>query len=100
MTGTTPAQIAILLYPGVTALDAVGPCEVLSRLPGVEMRLVAKEVGPVITEGKVHLLGATHHIAETPAPHVVLVPGGSTTPGQMVDDDVLAWLRKVHETTT
>lgn len=31
---------------------------------------------------------------------MVVVPGGSTTPGQMVDDDVLDWLRKVHQTTT
>jgi hypothetical protein len=61
------------------------------------MRFVAKEVGPIVTEGNVLLLGATHDIAETPSPHIVVVPGGSTTPGQMVDDDVLAWLRKVHE---
>ena len=93
-------QIAILLYPGVTALDAVGPWEVLSRMPDTEVRFVAKEVGPVITEGGVLLLGATHTIAETPTPDLVLVPGGTTTPGQMVDDEVLDWLRNAHETTT
>lgn len=92
-------QIAILLYQGVTALDAVGPYEVLSRMPNTDVRFVAKEVGPVTTEGSVLLLGASHTIAETPSPDLVLVPGGTTTPGQMVDDDVLAWLRKVHETT-
>jgi putative intracellular protease/amidase len=93
-------QIAILLYPGVTALDAVGPWEVLSRLPNTEVRFVGKETGPVTTEGGSLLLGVTHTIAETPSPDLVLVPGGSTTPGQMVDDEVLDWLRKVHETTT
>jgi transcriptional regulator GlxA family with amidase domain len=92
-------QIAILLYPGATALDAVGPWEVLSRLPDVEMRFVGKELGPVATEGGALLLGVTHTLDETPAPDVVIVPGGSTTPGQMVDDDVLDWLRKAHETT-
>ena len=95
-----PFQIAILLYPGVTALDAVGPWEVLSRMPNPEVRFVAKEAGPVITEGGALLLGASHTVAETPSPDLVLVPGGSTTPGQMVDDDVLDWLRKVHEDTT
>ena len=95
-----PVQIAILLYPGVTALDAVGPWEVLSRMPNTEVRFVGKEVGPVITEGGALLLGVTHTVAETPSPDVVLVPGGTTTPGQMVDDEVLDWLREVHETTT
>jgi transcriptional regulator GlxA family with amidase domain len=93
-------QVAILLYPGVTALDAVGPWEVLSRMPDTEVRFVGKEVGPVITEGGVLLLGVTHTVAETPSPDLVLAPGGATTPSQMVDDEVLDWLRKVHDTTT
>jgi transcriptional regulator GlxA family with amidase domain len=95
-----PFQVAILLYPGVTALDAVGPWEVLSRMPDTEVRFVGKELAPVTTEGGVLLLGVTHTVAETPSPDLVLVPGGTTTPGQMVDDEVLGWLRKVHETTT
>jgi len=95
-----PLQIAILLYQGVTALDAVGgPWEVLSRLPNVEIRFVGKEVGPVTVEGGALLLAATHTIDETPSPDVILVPGGATTPGQMVDDKVLDWLRKVNKTT-
>jgi transcriptional regulator GlxA family with amidase domain len=97
---TAPLEVAILLYPGVTALDAVGPWEVLSRMPGAAVRLVAKEAGPVAAEGGGLLLGATHTLAETTAPQVVLVPGGATTPGQMVDDETLAWLGGVHETTT
>lgn len=93
-------QVAILLYPGVTALDAVGPWEVLSRLPDTEVRFVGKETGPVATEGDALLLGTAYSITETPSPDLVLVPGGTTTPTQMVDDDVLDWLRAVHETTT
>jgi transcriptional regulator GlxA family with amidase domain len=46
------------------------------------------------------LLGVTHTLAETPSADLVLVPGGTTTPSEMVDDEVLAWLRKLHETTT
>lgn len=95
-----PFQIAILLYPGVTALDAVGPWEVLSRMPKTEVRFVGKEVDPLMTEGGALLLGVTHTLAETPLPDLVLVPGGTTTPGQMVDDEVLDWLRQVHQTTT
>jgi transcriptional regulator GlxA family with amidase domain len=97
---TTPLQIAILLYPGVTALDAVGPGEVVSYLPNAQVRFVGKEIGPVTTEGGALLLGVTHTIAETPSPDVVIVPGGTTTPGQMVDDDILDWLRNIHRATT
>ncbi len=93
-------QIAILLYPGLSALDAVGPYEVFSRMPNTEIRFVGKETGPLITEGGILFLGVTHTLAETPSPDMVFVPGGTTTPGQMVDDEVLDWLRRVHETTT
>jgi transcriptional regulator GlxA family with amidase domain len=69
-------------------------------MPDTEVRFVGKEVGPIITEGNTLHLGVTHAMTETPSPDIVLVPGGMTTPGQMVDDEVLDWLRKVHETTT
>jgi putative intracellular protease/amidase len=92
-------EIAILLYPGVTALDAVGPWEVFSRLPNTNVRFVGKETGPVETEGGSLLLGVTHTFAETDSPDLVLIPGGGTTPGQMVDDETLAWLREVHRIT-
>ncbi|MEU5724746.1 DJ-1/PfpI family protein [Micromonospora sp. NPDC047738] len=93
-------QIAILLYPGTTALDAVGPYEVLSRMPGADVRFVGKETGPLLAEGGALLLGVTHTLAETPAPDLVLVPGGTTTPTTMVDREILAWLRSVHQATT
>jgi putative intracellular protease/amidase len=93
-------QVAILLYPGVTALDAVGPWEVLSRMCNTEIRFVGREVGPVMAEGGGLLLGVSHTTAETPSPDLVIVPGGVTTPGQMVDDDILGWVREVHNTTT
>jgi transcriptional regulator GlxA family with amidase domain len=95
-----PLQIAILLYPGVTALDAVGPAEVFSRIPTAEVRMVGKERGPIVTEGGALLLGITHTLAETMSPDLIVVPGGTTTPSQMVDDEVLDWLRAVHQTTT
>ncbi len=52
-----------------------------------------------MTEGRALLLGVTHTVAEVPSPDLVLVPGGMNTPSQMVDDEVLDWLRKVHKTT-
>ncbi|HKD76058.1 MAG TPA: DJ-1/PfpI family protein, partial [Ktedonobacterales bacterium] len=99
-TRNKPLQVAILLYQGVTGLDAVGPWEVLSRMPNTEVRFVGKELGPVTTEGGALLLCVTHTLLETALPDVVVVPGGMTTPGQMVDDEVLGWLRQAHQTTT
>jgi putative intracellular protease/amidase len=43
-------RIAIVLYPGFTALDAVGPYETLSPLPGAETFFVAEEPGPVVND--------------------------------------------------
>lgn len=94
-----PLQIAILVYQGVTALDVVGPSEVLTRLPNVDVRFVGKDIGPVTTESSPLLLAATHSLDETPQPDIILVPGGATTPSQMVDDEILAWLRTAHQTS-
>jgi transcriptional regulator GlxA family with amidase domain len=61
---------------------------------------VAREVGPIVTDSNVLVLGATHGFDETPRPDVVLVPGSScSTATQMVDRQLLDWLRKVHLTT-
>ena len=93
-------QIAIVLYPGLTALDAVGPYEVLRLLPDAEVRFVAAAAGPVVTDSGVLFLGATHSYAETPSPDLVLVPGsGPRTATAMADTELLDWLQQVHETT-
>lgn len=93
-------QIAIVTYPGLTALDAVGPYEVLRMLPGAEVRFVWHEPGPIITDSGVLALGATHSLAETPSPDIVLVPGSVTnTAGAARDKELLAWLRQVDATS-
>jgi len=68
-------------------------------MPDTEVRFVGKQAGAIATEGDVLLLGITHSVAETPTPDIIIVPGGTTTPSKMVDDEILDWLRKVHQTT-
>lgn len=93
-------QIAVVLYPGMTALDAIGPYEVLKAMPGAEVRFVGNEVGPVAVDSGVLFLGATHTFAEIPSPDIVLVPGGETgTAAAMANTELIEWLVKVHETT-
>jgi transcriptional regulator GlxA family with amidase domain len=92
-------QIAILLYDRFTALDAVGPYEVLSRLPGAELSFVAAEPGPQTTDTRSLTIVAERALEDVPSPDILLIPGG---PGEDVlrDDRVLDWVRHAHETTT
>lgn len=93
-------DIAILIYDRFTALDAVGPYEVLSRLPDFTTTFVAETVGPKRTDTGVLALTADAAIADMPSPDILLVPGGPGQSALMEDGPVHEWLRKAHETTT
>ena len=93
-------RIAILIFDGLTALDAVGPYEVLSRLPGGELRFVAKQPGPKRTDTGALGVQADVALTELPDPEVVLVPGGPGNRPLMRDPEVLDWLRVAHESST
>ncbi|HWF26942.1 MAG TPA: DJ-1/PfpI family protein [Mycobacterium sp.] len=93
-------QIAFVAYPGFTALDMIGPYEVLRNLPGAEVRFVWHESGPITTDSGVLVIGATHSLAETPSPDVILVPGGPSTPVHARDETLLDWLRQAHQTAS
>lgn len=93
--------VAIVLYPGFTALDAVGPYEVLRAMPDTEVRFVSNEAGPIVADSGILVLGATHTLREMPAPDIVLVPGSTAdTTTAMADKELISWLKKVHKTTT
>ena len=93
-------QIAIVTYPGFTALDMIGPYEVLRNLPGADVRFVWHEAGPITADSGVLVIGATHTLAETPTPDVILVPGGPSTRVHARDDALLDWLRRAHRTAS
>ena len=92
-------KIAILIFDKFTALDAIGPYEVLSRLPGAELSFVAKEAGPKRSDTGALGVSADLPIAELPDPEIVLVPGGEGNRPLLSDDRVLEWLRSAHETS-
>jgi len=92
-------QIAILIYDRFTALDAVGPYEVLSRLPDCTTTFVGETGGLKRTDTGVLGLSADATIAEVPHPDIVLIPGGPGQSALMEDGPLHEWLRKAHEGT-
>jgi transcriptional regulator GlxA family with amidase domain len=93
-------NIAIPIFDELTALDAVGPYEVLSRLPGATVTFIAADPGPKRTETKMLALVADRSLDELPHPEVIVVPGGFGTRALMHDETMLDWLRAAHETST
>lgn len=93
-------KAAILVFDGLTALDAIGPYEVLRSVPGWEVEFVAKTAGEVRTDSGFLGLSADKAIAEVSDPDIVLVPGGKGNRPLLEDEEVLSWLRRADEQTT
>jgi putative intracellular protease/amidase len=93
-------QIAIVVYDRFTALDAVGPYEILSRLPGAETVFVAERTGPVRTDTRALGVVADRSLAEITRPDLVIVPGGPGQSDLMKHRPLLDWLRDVDATST
>jgi transcriptional regulator GlxA family with amidase domain len=93
-------EIAIPIYPAFTALDAVGPYEVLSRLPGARVRFLAAAPGPVTTDNGMLQIVAEAELEDVPAPDVLVVPGGISSDRFADDRRYVDWIRGAHETST
>jgi transcriptional regulator GlxA family with amidase domain len=94
-------QLAIALYPGFTALDAIGPYQVLTQVPGAETVLVAERSGRLSDEAGLLHVEVEHTFDEVPRPDVLLVPGGLVTRTIAVPGSpIVEWVRTAHETTT
>ncbi|ARF80275.1 DJ-1/PfpI family protein [Kitasatospora aureofaciens] len=93
-------HIAVLLYPDFTTLDAVGPYEVLSRIPGAEVVFTAAGRGPVRNDLTSLAITADAALDEVDSADLLLVPGGPGTEAQLTDEAVLDWVRRIDATTT
>jgi transcriptional regulator GlxA family with amidase domain len=92
-------QIAILVFEKLTALDAIGPYEVLRSVPGWEVRFVGARKGTVRTDSGALGLSADYSLDEVTKPDVVLIPGGEGNRPLLEDEEVLSWLREVDAQT-
>ncbi|MCB5906047.1 DJ-1/PfpI family protein [Streptomyces pinistramenti] len=93
-------QIAILLFDRFTALDAVGPYETLSKMPGAELVFTGERTGPYRNDSGALGLVADATLSEVTAPDILVVPGGPGQSGQMADGPVHEWIRAVDAGTT
>ena len=92
-------KVAIPLYDRFTALDAVGPYEVLSRLPGASVTWLAHEPGVVRNDQRMMGIEAQAAFEDLPDPEIVLVPGGTGTNDVLDDERLVGWIRRAHETS-
>ncbi|MES2121257.1 MAG: DJ-1/PfpI family protein [Chlamydiota bacterium] len=92
-------EIAFLFYDGMTALDAIGPHEVLSRLPGANVIRVARQAGPIHTESAGLTLIAEHTFSDVTRADVLVIPGGGNATTLQQYPELLEWIRAIHATT-
>jgi transcriptional regulator GlxA family with amidase domain len=94
-----PMEIAFFLYSGMTALDTIGPHEVLSRLPDAVVRRVAKQSGMVKTDSGIELK-AEYGFNQVSRADVLVVPGAESATDMRDEPEILAWIRDVDAATT
>jgi cyclohexyl-isocyanide hydratase len=86
-------QIGILLYPNVTQLDATGPAQFLSSVPGAKLHMIWKTRDPVPTDAGFSIVPTTT-FADCPQLDVICVPGGRGQVEVMTDGETLDFLRR------
>ena len=93
-------QVAIPIFNGFTALDAIGPYDVLSRLPGAEVVVCADEPGEKRTESGILGVMADRALADIERPDVIVVPGGVGNRNHLSPDDpYIRWIAEAHPHT-
>ncbi len=91
-------EIAVLIYDDVNALDVVGPCEVLSKVPGTVIKYASKEQGPKSTDIGIKLI-ADYSLEQVQKPDILLVPGGQGIKSLTSDKQVIDWVKNCHANT-
>lgn len=95
----TSLRIAIPLFPEFTALDGIGPYEVLQRIPGFDVTFVGHERAVVRSDNGFLGIQVDATFEELADPDVVVFPGGIGTRALTTDERVLDWVRAAHAGT-
>jgi cyclohexyl-isocyanide hydratase len=90
---TQPLQIGLLLFPGVTALDFIGPAQALATRPNTQLHHAWKDLAPVMSDVGLALTPTTR-LDDCPPLDVLVVPGGPGQTALMRDAPLLQWIAK------
>ncbi len=93
-------KTVIPLFPKFTALDGIGPYEVLQRIPDIDITFIGHETGPIRSDNGMLAIHADGTFEDFPNPDLIVFPGGNGTRALVEDQRVLDWVRTAHETTT
>jgi putative intracellular protease/amidase len=93
-------SVVIPLFPQFTALDGIGPYEVLQRIPEFDITFIGHERGVVRSDNGMLGIEVDGTFEEHPTPDIIVFPGGHGTRALMDDQRVLDWVRTAHATTT
>jgi transcriptional regulator GlxA family with amidase domain len=93
---TDNLQVAIPLFDQCTALDAIGPYEVLQRIPSIDVIFIGHTVGETRTENRMLGLSVDATFEDVSEPDIVVFPGGRGTRKLLTDERVLEWVRHAH----
>ena len=96
---TDTLEVAIPLFPEMTALDAIGPYEVLQRIPSIDVIFIGHQRGEIRTENGMLGLTVDRSFDELPEPDVIVFPGGVGTRTIQQQEKILEWVRHAHATT-
>ena len=89
----TPFRVGILVFDKITLLDAIGPYEAFASLPGASVILIARRKRAVVAGGGITLLPQTD-LSRCPKLDVLLIPGGTGVNALLLDEEVLAFVRR------
>jgi putative intracellular protease/amidase len=93
-------QIAIPIFERFTALDAIGPYDVLSRLPGARVTFVAAQPGEVRSDNGMLGLMRDFSREEVTSADILVVPGGIGTRPLIDDEPTIEWIRAIDAGST
>jgi cyclohexyl-isocyanide hydratase len=91
-------NVGFVIFPHLTQLDFTGPQQVLARLPGSAMHIVAKSAAQVPSDSGLSLV-PTHTFQTCPRLDLICVPGGNAGVVQAIADrDTIEFVRRQSST--
>jgi Transcriptional regulator containing an amidase domain and an AraC-type DNA-binding HTH domain len=91
-------KIAILIFDNFTALDVIGPYEVLSRVPNSEIYVTAIKQG-LYSDGKSLNIEAKYSLKDIANPDILIISGGFGIDALLSNREIITWVQNAHKTS-